>query len=278
MNGGTHVKLRHLALALAGAAATLGSFNAAGAQERERERTSTDREFTWEGVVPRGRWLYVRNLNGAIRVERGSGDRTVVTGVKRWRRGDPEDVRIETSKVGSGDILICAIWYEQTECDEEGYHRQERRRGNDRNDVSVEFTVRVAEGVKLDLNTVNGSLRIDGASAEVEAHTVNGGIEATSSSGPVSASTVNGSIEVHMGSLGDKDLEFETVNGGIEVYVPDQIDAEVEMRTVNGSVSSDFPLTVSGRINPRHLRATIGKGGRRLEFGTVNGSVKLYKR
>ena len=269
---------RHLALALAGALATIASFNTAAAQERERERSSTDREFSWEGAIPRGRWLYLRNLNGPIRVERGSGDRTVVTGVKRWRRGDPEDVRIETSKVGSGDILICAIWYEQTECDEEGYHRMERRHGNDRNDVSVEFTVRVAEGVKVDLNTVNGSLRIEGATAEVEAHTVNGGIEATSSSGPVAASTVNGSIEVHMGSLGDKDLEFETVNGGIEVYVPNEIDADVEMRTVNGSVSSDFPLTLSGRINPRHLRATIGKGGRRLEFSTVNGSVKLYKR
>ena len=273
MNGGVIVKRRYAVVALAGALATTAAAGSAGAQAR-----STDREFSWEGVIAGGHWLYLRNLNGAIRVERGTGSKTVVTGVKRWRRGDPEDVRIETSKVGSSDILICAIWYEQTECDEEGYHRMERRHGNDHNDVSVEFTVRVAEGVKLDLNTVNGALRIEGATAAVEAHTVNGGIEATSSSGPVSATTVNGSIEVHMGSLGDKDLQFETVNGGIEVYVPNEIDAEVDMRTVNGSVSSDFPLTVSGRINPRHLRATIGKGGRRLEFGTVNGSVKLYKR
>jgi DUF4097 and DUF4098 domain-containing protein YvlB len=80
-----------------------------------------------------------------------------------------------------------------------------------------------------------------------------------------------------MGQLGDKDLEFETVNGGIEVYVPDGLDAEVDMRTVNGGVTSDFPLTVTGRINTRHIRATIGKGGRRLEFRTVNGSVKLLK-
>jgi hypothetical protein len=49
------------------------------------------------------------------------------------------------------------------------------------------------------------------------------------------------------------------------------------MRTVNGRVSSDFPLTLSGRINPRHIRATVGKGGRRLRFSTVNGSVDLRK-
>lgn len=243
------------------------------AQER-----SSDRSFTWSGAIPKGRWLYVRNLNGPIRVERG-GDKTEVTAEKRWRRGDPEDVRIEMRKVGTNgeDVLICAMWRNISECDESGYHGRSGRGWNDRDDVSVDFVVKIADGVKLDLNAVNGGLRIDGATSAVEAHTVNGGIDATSSGGPVIASTVNGSIEVRMGQLGDKDLEFETVNGGIEVYVPDGLDAEVDMRTVNGGVTSDFPLTVTGRINTRHIRATIGKGGRRLEFRTVNGSVKLLK-
>lgn len=256
------------ALALLVAAAT-----AAAAQERQ-----TEREFSWEGRIAPGHWLNVRNLNGAIRVERGTGDRTVVTAEKRWRRGDPSIVRFETKKIGDDDILICAVWYETTRCDETGYHR-ERERGwrDDRNDVSVEFVVRVPDGVKLDLNTVNGGLRIDGATAAVEARTVNGSIYARSTGGPVNASTVNGSIEAHMGNVGDKDLEFSTVNGSIEVYVPDGLNAELDMRTVNGGISSDFPLTVSGRINTRHVRATIGKGGRRMEFHTVNGGIRLYK-
>lgn len=241
----------------------------------------TDRDFNWEGTIGSGHWLYVRNLNGAIRVERGGGDRTVVTADKRWRRGDPSIVRFETKKVGPGgdDVLICAIWYEDTTCDESGYHNPRRHRdwGDDRNHVSVEFTIHVADGVKLDLNTVNGALRIDGATSAVEARTINGSIVATSTGGPVSASTVNGSIEAHMGAVGEKDLEFETVNGSIEVYVPEGLDADIDMRTVNGSVTSDFPLTVSGKINPRHIRATIGKGGRRLEFRTVNGGVRLFK-
>src|SRR5215208_4744877 len=169
------------------------------------------------------------------------------------------------SRIG-GDILIGAMWLYFFFFDESGYHGGSGQGWNDRDDVAVEFVVKVADGVKLDLNAVNGGLRIDGATSAVEAHTVNGGIEASSSGGPVMASTVNGSIEVRMGQLGDKDLEFETVNGGIEVYVPDGLDAEVDLRTVNGGVTSDFPLTVTGRINTRHIRATIGKGGRRLEF------------
>lgn len=263
------MKTTLLALALL----ALGA-NAGVAQERNSKR-----DFSWDGKIGSGHWLYIRNLNGAIRVERGGGSQTTVTAEKRWRRGDPDVVRFETKKIGSGDedVLICAIWYESTTCDESGYHRQERREWNDRNDVSVEFVVRVADGVKLDLNTVNGGLNIDGATAAVEARTVNGSIVARSTGGPVTASTVNGSIEAHMAKLGDKDLEFETVNGSIEVYVPDGLDAELDMRTVNGGVTSDFPLTVSGKINTRHIRATIGKGGRRIEFRTVNGGVKLYK-
>lgn len=235
-------------------------------------------DFSWDGVIPRGRWLYVRNLNGAIRVERASGDKASVTAEKRVRRGNGDDVKIEMRKVGNDDVLICAIWNENTTCDADGY----RTRGNDnwnrRNEVSVEFTVRLPEGVKLGTSSVNGSLRIEGATSEVEASTVNGGISATTSGGPVHASTVNGGIEVSMRDLGTEDLDFDTVNGSIELEVPADMNVDLDMRTVNGRVSSDFPLTISGRINPRHIRATIGKGGQRLKLSTVNGSVEIRKR
>jgi hypothetical protein len=245
----------------------------AGAQERRADRDA----FTWEGSIPEGRWLYVRNLNGGIRVDRATGNRVEVSATKRWRRGDPDDVRIEQKKSGD-NIIICAIWRENTRCGEDGYQTRNNDgwRGRD-NDTSVEFVVRLPAGVKLVTSTVNGNLDITGATSEVEASTVNGGIEATSSGGPVRANTVNGSIVVKMREMGDKDLDFETVNGSVEVWVPDRLDADIDMRTVNGRVMSDFPMTVSGRINPRHIRAKIGNGGRRISFATVNGSVELRK-
>ncbi|MGQ0537663.1 MAG: DUF4097 family beta strand repeat-containing protein [Gemmatimonadaceae bacterium] len=242
-----------------------------------------DSDFSWEGAIASGRRLYVRNLNGAIRVDRASGDKAEVTAIKKWKRGDPNEVKIEVRKVGSGgqDVLICALWTDRTECDEDGYEMHNERswwREHDsRNDVSVSFTVRLPAGVKLVTSTVNGALDIAGATSTVEASTVNGGIHAASTGGPVMASTVNGSIEVRMRELGSESLEYSTVNGSITVYVPDAINAELDMRTVNGRVSSDFPLTLTGRINPRRLRATLGKGGPRLEFSTVNGSVELRK-
>jgi len=253
--------------------------SAAIAQER-----ASDRDFRWDGPLASGRWAYVRNLNGSVRVERASGSRLEVSAVKRWRRGNPEDVRVEVTRVGSGDgdVLVCAIWRDVTEdCDEQGYRTRDRRRSRwDRDnddDVSLEITVRVPEGVKVDVSSINGGLDISGATSVVEAHTVNGGIDARSSGGPVSASTVNGDIDVRMGAIGTGNLGFSTTNGSIEVTVPDGLNAEVTMRTVNGSVGSDFPMTVNGRISPRRIAATIGRGGMRIELTTVNGSIDLRR-
>ena len=59
---------------------------------------------------------------------------------------------------------------------------------------------------------------------------------------------------------------------------PPKIDADIELSTVNGRFQTDWPVTITGRIDPRHLRATLGKGGRRIRLSTVNGNVELRKR
>jgi hypothetical protein len=257
------------------AAASLAASSTATAQQR-----SNDRDFTWEGRISNGKWLYVRDLNGSIRVEKATGDKAEVTAVKRWRRGNPEDVRIETRRLGGddGDVIICAFWTDNATCDEDGYrsHGDNDRHSHD-NDTSVEFTVKLPAGVRLGVSTVNGGVTVSGATSEVRAGSVNGRVSATSSGGPVNASTVNGDIDVRMKELGSGDLEYSTVNGSIEIEVPSNLDADLDMRTVNGSLTSDFELKIEGRVNPRRMRATIGKGGRRLRLETVNGSVELRK-
>lgn len=238
---------------------------------------STGNTFTWDGQIPQGSWLHIRNINGGITVEGASGNSVHVTGEKHWRRGDPSEVHFTVFKTGS-DVTICALWHEDDRCDESGYHSHGHR-NNDNNDVSVHFAVQLPKGVKVDASTVNGGLDIRGAQSEVEAETVNGDIDAATTQGPVNASTVNGSVHVSMDALtGDGDLKFSTVNGSVRAELPATLNADLEMSTVNGSLTSDYPLTLSGRISPRHIRATIGNGGRRLRLETVNGSVRLVKR
>ena len=264
--------MKHLAYA---AIALLSVAPIASAQQK------TDRDaFTWSGRIPDGRWIRVRNLNGAILVEPGSGDRVEVTATKQWRRGDPESVHFEVQKFGSNgeSVVICALWGNRSSCDENGYETHGDRSTHN-NDVSVEFRVKVPRGVRVGVYTVNGGVTVDGASAEVEATTVNGTVDATTSGGPINASTVNGSVRVRVGRFtSDDDMSFSTVNGSVTAEFGGDIDADVDLGTVNGRFFTDYPVTVSGRLDPRHLKARIGRGGPRIKLSTVNGNVELRRR
>ncbi|HEY5492510.1 MAG TPA: hypothetical protein VIK25_15060 [Gemmatimonadaceae bacterium] len=187
----------------------------AGAQESE-----TDNSFKWTGGIAAGRSVFVRNLNGAVRVENGTGAEVEVRAEKHWRRGDPKSVTVTATKTTKGDVLVCAIWEKRnTRCDEDGYssHGGDSWFDRDRdNDVSVEFTIRLPKGVKLDASTVNGGLSIEGATAQVKARTVNGSV--TSEDFPI---TVQGRFDRRRISgkigKGGPELSVSTVNGSINL-------------------------------------------------------------
>jgi hypothetical protein len=244
------------------------------AQDRQSERT-----WTLNERIPAGQWLRVRNVVGEVHVRASTSDRVEIVATKSWRRGDPKMVRIESRKSPDGSILVCAFWTENATCTESGYRSNSEGRNGRDNDVAVDFEVRIPKGVNVGAWSVNGEVSVDGATAEVEAGSVNGSVDATSSGGPVQASSVNGSVHARMGrASGDGDLDFSTVNGSVIAEFGEDIDANIELSTVNGRFQTDWPVTITGRVDPRHLRATLGKGGRRVRLSTVNGNVELRKR
>lgn len=256
------------------AAILLAAFPVAlAAQDRQSERT-----WTLNERIPAGQWLRVRNVIGEVHVRASTSDKVEIVATKSWRRGDPKLVRIESRKAPDGSILVCAFWTENATCTESGYRSNDGRNNRD-NDVAVDFEVRLPKGVNIGAWSVNGEVSVDGATAEVEAGSVNGSVDATSSGGPVQASSVNGSVHARMGRMtGDGDLDFSTVNGSVIAEFGEDIDANIELSTVNGRFQTDWPVTITGRVDPRHLRATLGKGGRRVRLSTVNGNVELRKR
>ncbi|MBL0169990.1 MAG: DUF4097 family beta strand repeat protein [Gemmatimonadaceae bacterium] len=283
-NSARHARaLRATAMRVSFAALVLAPLAATSAQNRSRDREQdrnqeSDKSFSWSGTIPSGKRILIKNVNGGIEVERSTTGRVEVTAEKRWRRGDPSWVRIEPKKLGD-EMLICALWGENSRCEEDGIRSDRNNKWNNRdNDVSVHFVVRVPEGVRVDVSTVNGGLEVSGVTTDVRANTVNGSITARSAGGPVRATTVNGSITVSMGSLGRADdLEYESVNGSITISLPENFGAQLELGTVNGRVTTDFPITVSGTLSQRRLRGTVGNGETRLRASTVNGSITLRK-
>lgn len=242
---------------------------AAHAQRRDPDA------FRLETPLAAGRTVHLHNVNGSISVAPGGSGRAEVRAEKQWRRGDPDAVRIVQHTAANGDLVVCALW-NNAECTDRGI-RGGSKNWDNRNDVSVAFTVRVPDGVHLDLHTVNGGVTAEGVTGMVDVETVNGSITVRSTGGPVRAETVNGSIRAAMGALGRGDLRYETVNGSITLEIPADANAEVALETVNGSVSSEFPVTVQGRLERKSLRGTVGKGGRRIEAEAVNGSITLRR-
>lgn len=249
------------------AAATLLTATAAAAQD-----------FHWSGRLAAGKRLEIKGVNGSIRAVATSGAEIDVTARKSARRSDPDEVKIEVVPSDEG-VTICAVYptprraREENSCEPgEGGHSS-----TDNNDVVVDFLVKLPAGINFDGSTVNGEVEAEHLGADATVHTVNGSID-VSAAGHVEAATVNGSIRAAMGRADwASEAEFSTVNGGITLTLPENLSAEVSAQTVNGDLETDFPLTVTGKFGPRHMRGTIGKGGRHLRLSTVNGSIHLIK-
>ncbi len=263
------------------AAAFAGVMTAAVAAPASAQERRSDDSFRWTGRVGSGAWVNIRNLNGNVRVESGAGSQVEVRATKSWRRGNPEDVEIRVTRYGPNDrdVLICALWGNNTTCTENEYRsRNDTRNDRRNNDTSVEFVVTVPRGVHIRGNTINGSIDVLGATGEISVNSVNGNVRAESTGGPVLAKAVNGNVTARMGRISTtENLTYSTVNGNVLVEFGDELNAEIEMSTVNGGFETNFPLALRGRISPRHIRATVGSGGRNIKLSTVNGNVELRK-
>jgi len=234
-------------------------------------------DFRWHEPLAAGRVIEIKGINGNVEATPAAGGEVEVVAVKRSRRGNPDDVRIEVVRHAEG-VTICAVYPNVEGREPNTCAPGPNGRSNvQNNDTSVNFIVRVPAGVRFTGKTVNGSVEANDLSADVETRTVNGNIN-VSTKGLARATTVNGSITVVMGRADWTDeLEFKTVNGGIDLSVPASLSAQVQVKTLNGDITTDFPMTVTGTFSKRRLNGTVGSGGRDLLLETVNGSVQLRR-
>ena len=272
-----------------------------------------DRTWTFSERLTSGTFRLF-SPKGNITVSESSGDRVEVRAEKEPGRGNIEDIAFSVTR-GNDGIAICAL-FEGSECNENGTRSRRNWGGNWRDRASVNITVRLPKGVKLNTSTGNGEVTVtnvggdvtigsgngkvrvsniagsvsaasgngevtvEGAHGPVTASTGNGDVSVTTSIGPVDASSGNGDIIVAMDRL-DKDdnMSFTTGNGTVRVTVPSDFAAEVEANTGNGRFATDFPITVRGRISPTNIRGTIGDGGgRRVRMTSGNGNLEIRKR
>jgi hypothetical protein len=232
-------------------------------------------EFTWSGSVAQGKTLEIKGVNGHIEAVEGSGEVEIVA-VKTGKKNDPSEVRIEIVPHSDG-LTVCAVYPSTGSSPNECAPGDGGRNSVKKNDVKVDFTVRVPSGVHFVGKTVNGGVSATNLGANAEGITVNGDVE-LSCAGTAKAKTVNGSITAVMYDWdNESDLSFTTVNGSVTVELPADVSADVAASCVNGSMSTDFPLTVKGKWGPKKLQGQLGGGGPELSVKTVNGNIELVQ-
>lgn len=249
---------------------------AAGAQNN----ASTQNPFHWTGSLAAGKTLAIKNVSGDITVDAAPGTQVEVTATKH---GDGANrIRIVTSPSSDG-IAICAIFPsgdggDASTCDA-GNNWNVHSHGES-NNARVDFVVHMPRDVRLTVRDVNGAVKATGLGEFAEASTVNGSVEVETAQW-ARLSTVNGSIDGRFGR-GDwsEPLSIHTVNGDVNLTLPADFAANVEFHAVNGDFESDLPVEIQSREGmhgPKHIRATVGGGGRELSIHTVNGSAHLHR-
>ncbi len=175
----------------------------------------------------------------------------------------------------------------------------------DRNTVSidvgpprqVDFIIEVPIRTNLDLETVMGSIVVDGIEGELEIESVNGTVMLTNVGGSVVAHTVNGKLTATITRAApEQPMAFTSMNGSIDVTLPAAVKANLKLRSDQGDVYTDFDLQLRrGSSNPNPdvnirrngrtrvvdvdnaIYGSVNGGGPDFEMRTFNGNVYVRK-
>jgi hypothetical protein len=225
-------------------------------------------------LAPGGR-LELINTNGRISAEPAAGDTVEVVGLRTAKASSDEAAKELLAKVEMREEVSAASVRIEV--------RSPRFSGMSGH--QVEWTIKVPKGVKVDLRTINGGVKLTGLQGDILAKTTNGGVSGTGIvSQSVEASAVNGGVEIEFGSplSADAKVDLQTVNGGVGIGMPSESRATISARAVNGGVRvTDLNIQKdeqSGDFeSKRRLQGTMNGGGARVNLNTVNGGVRLSR-
>ena len=213
----------------------------------------------------------LETIDGSIEVSGWDGDQVII------------DAEI---KVVGKDLDVCRELLENVKIEPE--FRSKRKYS-----VSVSFEVQLPSRMAVDVETVNGSVKVTGVhggaeiesinghigcrsiKGNIEAATVNGGIDLEDILGNVEAATVNGGISLECGSESPDVIELGTVNGGIEASFDGEVNAMIDVSAMNGSIKLEGFPSVELNRKARKFSTTLGNGNGSYEFSTINGSVTV---
>jgi hypothetical protein len=209
----------------------------------------------------RPRFLKAEIMNGRITVRGYAGKDAIITNVGMKREPGRLDTDGAFSLTEQGNVITL-----------NGGVRK-----------SANLTIQVPHQTSLQLRCTNcGELRVEGVEGDIDVNTVNGGIRLVNVSGSVLAHSLNQSVTAIIDRVDpNKAMSFSSMNGSIDCTFPANLKANVRMRTTNGKVHTDFDVRLGAgeaiRMD-RGISGTINGGGPEIHFKAFNGSIFIRKK
>ena len=209
------------------------------------EQGTATRVDRFNGTLKAGQSLHVENVSGDVIAVPGPSFSAVVTLTATAATADKANELLKRTQITS-------------EHDDEGWsletvlpgERPGRHDGNRHGlpcsacRLVARYELVVPPGVDVELQTVNGDVRVRDLDGEASLESVNGSIEIRGAKKGLSLQTVNGKIDAAVARAlpNGSDVSLQSVNGNVTLTLPKDARFEFSATTMNGTIASTFPL------------------------------------
>ena len=129
-----------------------------------------------------------------------------------------------------------------------------------------------------DFGSVSGSIDIKAISSKSNGfETTSGDVKIDSITGDIKAKSVSGSVTAIYKEF-NNDIQAETVSGDVKLSLPQDSAFNIDFSTMSGDLDNEFPLLVTGKIEKRNIKGTVGNGQKTIRVETVSGDAALNKK
>jgi DUF4097 and DUF4098 domain-containing protein YvlB len=160
---------------------------------------------------------------------------------------------------------------------------------------NIKLDIKVPYKTSLKLKVLNdGYIKVEKVEGEIDVNHLNGPLKLQNVSGTVIAHSMNGEVTVVFDRVNlKKPMSFSTFNGDIDVTFPKSAKFNVKMNTRQGEIYSDFKLDIKApatspkgeRKNGKYrikfdntINGRLNGGGEEVLFKTYNGDIYIREK
>lgn len=150
----------------------------------------------------------------------------------------------------------------------------------------------VRGAASLEAHAGSGSIKATGVGGAVTAHSGSGGVrvdhvgrgdlDVSSSSGSVTVTGVDGAARISSSSGGVSvagrpagPWNVHSSSGSVVLRLPPDAAFDLDARVSSGGIDVAHPVTVSGRMDRRHVQGKVRGGGSLVEVHTSSGGIRI---